>query len=1432
MADPRTFVLIGDFQDNITPALESINATINSFKRNMASMSTKRGGGFNDVTQSVGKLVSAQKHLKEAIEGVGAAAKSATQDLKEYKNVMGKVSSAQYHIQKSGTAAGKAQSKFWEAANKDLDEYKRKMEALQRQTRISPYRSLNAPGGRRTTSTSTTMARGGGYTPPLREPRTNRTDGFRGGVGAHMAEFGFAYTLGTALSQPIQNAIVSGFQIGVSLMVKPFQYFADRLKERIEDEQSDIKAAGGIFSISRRQKDPFVKTMDEAMEFTQENNKRMAELAAALPGNTQQYIEVSKRISDSISRIVTSDKDRAVQYANELRAERGATQLEGTGGKAVKSAITELLGEMTKKTVLAGLGTGGGPGGVAGAYGLPQLTERMLTQQEVSMGQFQRYAAIFKDPLIMEALNRFIPKINASAAGTLERFKVMQQFYDEVLPPEMIRKFERSTAGILELFNTTIFGPETGLFGLGRKMEGMGKVMDDYGNYIKVFEDGTRKVVGSLEEASDANLSLFDMLRDSFANLGIALYPILSNLGSIFDPINKVAKLLVDFRHATGRFLNAFESYKKGFEDMVKDMDDIQKSEFLKIGLDLRASLAAVNNFFANQGIIDEAQFQKNAKQLMSTTFDYKAMMSGMLDTFLNSDVAGKLGELVGEIIGTVLTEVAKVTGFLSGRVQSSNKLFEGLKKGFEEAGGPAAIRNIFKDVFSSLLKILGEVMQVIPFEGYLLIAAMTVIPAAVQGLGMLLAEKTLGAILRLYKFVGKTLDTSFAKTGATVAKGAAAAAPLAAVAGTVGKPGAAKSVAFRPVGVPPKGFEHVALPGKAPSIVGGVTSPGKAPEIPKPAKSLARTEFGALAKLKGKGVGLIASGMIALSTQAPALAKAGKSVMSMAKSLPGLNIALGALDFGLRKAAGESTGVAAGGAAGGIAGGIAGGTLGSALGPAGTVIGSVLGSMIGSWVGENIAPIFEKIKAAIQSKWAEFTAWASSGFNVGKTIGQVVANLQNAVDGIGIWFQSLPGKFSNWVAQFKVDVGKAFTKMAQVLSNPTEWGKLWTAFTTGFTAWIDRVKNSIGTWFKGLAAGFQAGYNEARKSPGEDSGGGGKAGYLTRDGVRGWMSTSGEWTPLAKGGLGDAIASEMRMKPPGSDLVIANSSETVIPAAGGYGMKDFMGILSTGFTAINNQYKSLATGINTLEQSTDTKLQRSETQNADRYQKTTSTINNYHKENQQEFSKIGENILQLSQKVASMSSMGGMFGGGMELGGGYGSAGVKIAGALGNFIKQTGGAPGSIHEHPMHGGVKGKHAPGSYHYSGRAIDIGAYANEQAGVIARIQQFNAKYGVKPVEFLHAGNDPNHQDHVHVAYAMGLGNPILAPTRKMAQEIDARALGRANIETYTAGKGEFGGGSIGTLNVTVNAGNISDPDILADVVAQRILSEMQSDSIFV
>jgi hypothetical protein len=72
-----------------------------------------------------------------------------------------------------------------------------------------------------------------------------------------------------------------------------------------------------------------------------------------------------------------------------------------------------------------------------------------------------------------------------------------------------------------------------------------------------------------------------------------------------------------------------------------------------------------------------------------------------------------------------------------------------------------------------------------------------------------------------------------------------------------------------------------------------------------------------------------------------------------------------------------------------------------------------------------------------------------------------------------------------------------------------------------------------------------------------------------------GGVNTSGFVWRRAEGGLGDAVSKEMRMKPPGSNLVIANSSETIIPAAGGLGMRDFMNSLDQGFRKVSSLVSS-----------------------------------------------------------------------------------------------------------------------------------------------------------------------------------------------------------------------------------------------------------------
>lgn len=151
-------------------------------------------------------------------------------------------------------------------------------------------------------------------------------------------------------------------------------------------------------------------------------------------------------------------------------------------------------------------------------------------------------------------------------------------------------------------------------------------------------------------------------------------------------------------------------------------------------------------------------------------------------------------------------------------------------------------------------------------------------------------------------------------------------------------------------------------------------------------------------------------------------------------------------------------------------------------------------------------------------------------------------------------------------------------------------------------------------------------------------------------------------------------------------------------------------------------------------------------------------------------------------------------------------SGASNVSGEAGKFIEQNlesaavaadgYGDYNRITEHPDFGGVRGRHANGSYHYSGRAIDIGAFTNEQAPIVDVINQFNQKKGVQPAELITGASFPGttmvdpggHGDHVHLAY--GLGGLVKGITHAMLGEKGKEFV--VDNDSYTAIEGAFPG----------------------------------------
>ena len=768
MADSREFVLIGSFTDNITPSLEKINNSLARLKSTFASLSSKRGG-YGDITKTIGSLVSAQKHLADSVKEVKAAVSDSIPVLQQYKKELGGIASAHFAIARSAGQAAKNEAKVWSEAKKSAEDYKKFIDGIGSNRGTRTYRPGMMSGGGRSRPPG---GGGGGGTGRVSPPiggggySGGGGGGYRGGgggMGAHMGEFGFAYTLGTSIAQPIQNAIITGFQIGVGFMTKPFEYFAGAFGERVKDQLDDLKAAGGFLSISKRSQNPFVSSMDDAIEFQQSINGTFAKMAAQLPGVTHDYVMVGKRLGDTIARVVDKDFEAARAEANLIRKTSEGQRFYGkeqiTGGSQTdrQEVLETLLGDLTKKSTLAGIGGRSGVGGVSGAYGLPGLIERMVSQDEVSMGQFQRYASVFSDPAISDALSRNIDKINATNKDSVSRTKALSKLLDEVVTPELIEKLRTSVDGIYQGLRSAIFDPDTGLFGLGRQFKGIGKRLNGLGQYVDKFG----KAVDDVSMAASTDLSIFEVVADIFVNTGQVLGPIIDNITLLFDPLKKVVDVLMDARHYTAEFARTFNQYREG----LKALSEVKGNEFLKDTLDFRSSLLAINNLLLQVGAIGKGDFMNNADILMNAkNIDFGKMMSRMLDQLMNSTVAGDIGKMIGEIVGTVLTEVAKVTGFISGRIASSNKLFAGLKAGFDAAGGTKAFKNIFKDLFYAMLNVLGKLLQIIPLEALMLGGLALITPAVIQGLAMAFASRLWGGIQGLVNVVGSRMLASLKK--------------------------------------------------------------------------------------------------------------------------------------------------------------------------------------------------------------------------------------------------------------------------------------------------------------------------------------------------------------------------------------------------------------------------------------------------------------------------------------------------------------------------------------------------------------------------------------------------------------------------------------------------------------------------------------------
>lgn len=364
----------------------------------------------------------------------------------------------------------------------------------------------------------------------------------------------------------------------------------------------------------------------------------------------------------------------------------------------------------------------------------------------------------------------------------------------------------------------------------------------------------------------------------------------------------------------------------------------------------------------------------------------------------------------------------------------------------------------------------------------------------------------------------------------------------------------------------------------------------------------------------------------------------------------------------------------------------------------------------------------------------------------------------------------------------------------------------------------VTGIKNSANPQPYQVTRGSQSRWNPTTK----------RTEVLTPDGWKPAVAEAKGTGEGYSGSLGSALNYEMKNKPPGSDLVIANSSEMVIPAAHGYGVQNLMETLRSGFNAMVTVYTQAQQKQEGVLRSGFNRIQQSYVFSAQQQQNALNKINSTLVSNQQQ---TNARLGKLETKF-SAPSMGGL--GSASIGGGVDSfTGMAQKYGLQMTSGYRPGDPG------WHGANRARDYSNSTGPTPQMMQFAQFLASNYGsnlkeLIYTPLGFSIKNGQRVAPYAQG----SHYNHVHVAYALGAGMPAFFGSQSAALGWERSMVpGSVKVGSITGNSAEgFGGGPITVNNnITISQQPGQDADELASIVALKIgeaVSQARSASVFV
>ncbi|MBD2515188.1 hypothetical protein H6G93_09240 [Nostoc sp. FACHB-973] len=396
------------------------------------------------------------------------------------------------------------------------------------------------------------------------------------------------------------NLMTGAFKLGLDTIGNLFTGLADKLNQAMSIQQQNITTAGTLMKLTSM-------NFQDAGVFIDDFAIKMSRAAASLPGATSDYVNLGKGIMDNL-----------------------VPAYKALDGSFNKEGFTEALESISKSA-----------GFLAATSGVDtNLTSQGISKflggaSSASLAQLKFFEA---NPAVLSFIEQEAKKLGKDLKDLTarERVEVLQQALK--VPKEVIDASTKSVSGLVEGFKSTLFDPQTGVFGI---MKDLSKQKGNQSVFTAIAE-GLNGLIGEN--------GLLSTIGTTLKTLGIEFEdPMVTLRGAILQFNSKV-------RYLTGS-LKAFSSGNADVENLANNLQFLFNKVFNINGLG--GKLAEVTN------TAFDTLKKLNWGSVFGTLGTKLAEVLNEIFRFINGLNFNQLGDTLLNILGGVFIGLGKTLSTL-----------------------------------------------------------------------------------------------------------------------------------------------------------------------------------------------------------------------------------------------------------------------------------------------------------------------------------------------------------------------------------------------------------------------------------------------------------------------------------------------------------------------------------------------------------------------------------------------------------------------------------------------------------------------------------------------------------------------------------------------------------------------------------------------